>query len=280
MTEKVLYNLITDPRESYKCRNVVVGSGPGGAITACMLAEAGEDVLIIEEGPFLLPEQCEPFSSDEMARKYRNGGLTIALGKTKITYAEGRCVGGGSEVNAALYHRLPSEIITKWQKNYSIEYFTENILEPHYQVCESDVSVSYMPGPFPAASLKLKEGADKLGWKSIEVPRCYKYEKSTSEENSHGIKQSMTETYIKRAFNAGCQLLANTRIQTIRQQGSSWNLIGFFNKTHKIEITAENLWLACGAIQTPALLLRSGIKKNIGNSLSIHPTIKPALNYL
>ena len=274
MTDKFLDKLISSPPDHLKCKNVVVGSGPGGAITACLLAEAGEDVLMIEEGPFLAPGQCEPFSTDEMTLKYRNGGLTPALGKTKIAYVEGRCVGGGSEVNAALYHRLPSEITVQWQQEYEIEYFNENVLDSHYNACESDVSVSFMPGQFPAASLKLKEGADKLGWIAIEVPRCYRYLNSGVKGQPLGIRQSMMETYIPRALNAGCQVMSDARIHKIKREGSSWALGGCFNKSRKIEIRAENLWLACGAIQTPALLLRSGIKQNIGNSLSLHPTIK------
>ena len=40
-----------------------------------------------------------------MRRQYRNGGLTVALGRPPIAYTEGRCAGGGSEVNSGLYHR-------------------------------------------------------------------------------------------------------------------------------------------------------------------------------
>ena len=32
--------------------HIVIGSGPGGAITGCMLAEAGRDVLVLEEGGY------------------------------------------------------------------------------------------------------------------------------------------------------------------------------------------------------------------------------------
>ena len=63
---------------------VVIGSGPGGAITACLLAVAGRDVLLVEEGEHLPLSSCEPFSTDEMLQKYRNGGQTVALGKNKI----------------------------------------------------------------------------------------------------------------------------------------------------------------------------------------------------
>jgi len=85
----------TFPRE-LECELAVVGSGPGGAITATLLAEAGRDVLLIEEGPFHELESCAPFSRQEMEQKYRNGGQTVALGANRIAYVEGCCVGGGS----------------------------------------------------------------------------------------------------------------------------------------------------------------------------------------
>jgi choline dehydrogenase-like flavoprotein len=69
--------------QTLNCEIAVIGSGPGGAITACLLAEAGRDVLLIEEGEFLPLESCIPFSRQEMIQKYRNGGLTAAFGKPK-----------------------------------------------------------------------------------------------------------------------------------------------------------------------------------------------------
>ncbi|MCU0785481.1 MAG: NAD(P)-binding protein, partial [Verrucomicrobia bacterium] len=96
---------VTRPTNKLRAQIVVVGSGPGGAITACHLAEAGRDVLLIEDGAYLPLTSCEPFSKDEMLQKYRNGAQTVALGRNKIAYVEGRCVGGGSEINSGLYHR-------------------------------------------------------------------------------------------------------------------------------------------------------------------------------
>ena len=58
---------------------VVIGSGPGGATTAHLLAEHGKDVLILEEGPDLPLESCPPFGIQEMAQKYRAGGLNPAV---------------------------------------------------------------------------------------------------------------------------------------------------------------------------------------------------------
>src|SRR5262249_60255668 len=41
-----------------------------------------------------------------------------------------------------------------------------------------------------------------------------------------------------------------------------------------LAIETEAVFVCCGAIETPALLRRSRIKKNIGNSLAFHPTVK------
>lgn len=257
---------------SINCEIAIIGSGPGGAITACLLAEAGRDVLLIEEGSNLPLESCAPFSLEEMSQKYRNGGLTAAFGKPKIQYVEGRCVGGGSEINSGLYHRTPPEILEKWQKEFEVKNLTEQDLLPHFEACEQAVNVCSLPGKPPVASLKLHEGAVRLGWQSLEVPRWFRYEENTVPQ---GTKQSMTKTFIPRALKSGCKLLAETRINTLHQNGNNWILKGYCTSPlSSIEIQAETVFVCCGAIQTPALLRRSGIKHNIGNSLKMHPTVK------
>ena len=44
-------------------------------------------------------------------------------------------------------------------------------------------------------------------------------------------------------------------------------------------IYPNTIFLCAGAIETPFLLLKSGIKKNVGNSLSMHPTVRLAAKY-
>ena len=57
----------TRPPRQLRTEIAVVGSGPGGAITARTLAEAGRDVVLIEEGPHLPQDSCEPFSRRKSA---------------------------------------------------------------------------------------------------------------------------------------------------------------------------------------------------------------------
>ncbi len=260
--------IFSEAPATIRAETVVVGSGPGGAISAALLAQAGRDVLIVEDGAYFEEGFCPPFSQQEMMAKYRNGGLTPALGRTKVTYVEGRCVGGGSEINSGLYHRTPPEALERWRKEYEAQALEDATLEPYFATVERDLSVGLLPGPAPAASLKLQEGAQKLGWSSLEAPRWYKYDERGA------TRQSMSQTYLPRALAHNARLLHSARIMQFREAGGRWSLQGQSRNGRRFEITAEKLILAAGAIQTPALLRRSGIKTQIGNSLRMHPTAK------
>lgn len=264
-------NIITTPAESLRAEIVVIGSGPGGAVTACLLAEAGRDIVILEEGPYHPLESCTPFSSGEMLQKYRNGGVTVALGRPKVAYAEGRCVGGGSEINSGLYHRTPPDVLDEWRRDFAVDALTEADLRPQFEANERDLGVCLSPGAPAPASLKLHEGASKLGWKSVEVPRWFRYEPGANPPR--GTRQSMTKTFIPRALQAGARLVPDTRAARLRRVGNRWQIDAQCHH-QPMRIEAEHVFVACGAIQTPALLRRSGFKRNVGDNLHMHPTVK------
>lgn len=258
--------------QSLRTEVAVIGSGPGGAVTACLLAEAGRDVVLIEEGPYLPLEVTTPFTLDEMTAKYRNGGVTVAMGATKVAYVEGRCVGGGSEINSGLYHRTPPEILEVWRKDFQVDGLSDADLRPHFEACERDVAVSYLPGAASPASLKLHEGARRMGWKSLEVPRWFRYDRPHRPDGPRAVKgdrQSMTRTFIPRALSAGCRLVPETRARSLRRVGDRWRI-----SCNTAEVEASTVFVCGGAIQTPTLLRRSGIARNVGNTLRMHPTVK------
>jgi choline dehydrogenase-like flavoprotein len=258
---------------------LVIGSGAGGATTAARLAEAGRSVLVVEEGPWVDPDAIEPFSLDEMVVKYRHHGSSAALGSPPVAYAEGRCVGGSTEVNSGLWHRLPDHLVDEWAATYDIDEFSPAALAAYAERVEADQTVSFVPGAPPLSSALLERGATKLGWRSVEFPRVFRYD-----EQGRGQKQTMARTQIPRAVAAGATITPDLRIARLTREGG--RVTGAVGRRGaeggsgaKVTIRADHVVVCGGAVQTPALLQRSGIRARIGGGLRLHPTIKIAARF-
>ncbi|CAN5840223.1 GMC family oxidoreductase [soil metagenome] len=258
---------------------LVIGSGAGGATTAVRLAEAGRSVLIIEEGPNIEPDALEPLSLPEMVAKYRHRGGAAALGQPMVAYAEGRCVGGSTEINSGLWHRLPPDLTQQWRQRYRIDEFEPAALDRFSAEVEDEIGVSTLPGPPPASSAVLDDGAAKLGWRSMEFPRVFRYD-----ADGRGVKQTMARTFLPRAVAGGATILADCRVERLvrsgaRVTGAHARITRPDGTTEAVLLRADHTFVCGGAIQSPALLQRSGIRRGIGGGLKLHPTIKIAARF-
>ena len=93
---------------SLDCGVVIVGSGAGGATVAAELAEAGVDVVLLEEGGYHPTESFTAGTGRALRTLYRDGGGGMAIGRPSVLYAEGRCVGGSTVVNGGMSWRTPA----------------------------------------------------------------------------------------------------------------------------------------------------------------------------
>lgn len=256
---------------------LVVGSGPGGSVTARVLAEAGLDVLLVEEGDWVDAGSLEPYSVQQMQRQYRSGGLTVALGRPSVAYTEGCGAGGGSEVNSGLYHRPPAQVLADWSRAYAIDGLTPAALEPHSRYVEQELSVAPQPpGGLPKSSDVLRRGADVLGWSGVDVPRWVRYRETAGAVVAE--RQTMTRTYLPCALAAGAEMWTSTRAAALVMAGRRVTAVELVRRTggteHSERVTADSVFVCAGATQTPALLQRSGLRRNVGGNLSVHPTVK------
>ena len=256
---------------------LVIGSGAGGATTAAVLAEAGFDVLVVEEGERIEQGAVVPFSLEQMERQYRSGGVTVALGLPSIAYTEGRCVGGGTEINSGLYRRAPADVLERWADEYRIaELDYDDVLLIAAEV-EQALSVATVPGAPSAPSDVLRRGAERLGWAHGEIPRWMKY---AADDAKGGQRQSMTRTYLPRAEAAGARLLTGCRIDALEHTNGAATLARTTDRDgRRGTIRFRHVFVCGGAIQTPALLQRSRVPGNIGASLAVHPTVKLAARF-
>jgi nucleoside-diphosphate-sugar epimerase/choline dehydrogenase-like flavoprotein len=262
---------------------LVVGSGAGGAVTAAALAEGGREVLLLEEGPNVDTSRIATNSPGAISLLYRNGGMTPMLGRQSIAFVEGRCVGGSTEINSGFWHRVPMDAYGRWQANALLADFTPGIMEPYFDRLEADLSVSRLAADqVPRSSVVFREGIERLGWSYAEVPRC---QSAAGSQFMGAAKQSMQRTYVPRALRAGAQLLSDCKATRLRH--ANGHVFGVEvvqtapdgGRARRFEVRADTIFLSCGAIQTPALLRRSGIKKNVGDSLATHPMIKAAAHF-
>lgn len=266
------------PKATIDADVLVIGSGAGGAVTAATLAAAGRDVTVVEEGPWIDPDAMEPFSLEEMAAKYRHRGLAAALGNPAIAFAEGRCVGGSTEINSGLYHRPPESLAEAWRREYAIDEFDPGCLDAYANRIENDLTVSRLPGAPPPSSAVLERGATKLGWQAVEYARVFRYDTA-----GRGVKQTMTRTLLPRAIEAGAGVIPNCHVRRIIHRNG--RVVGVScrrtddGRVEDLVIRADHVFVCGGAIQTPALLQRSGIRARVGSGLKVHPMIKIAARF-
>lgn len=267
-------------KKHYRCKYLIVGTGAGGSVAGALLAEAGQDVLFLEEGKNR--SECLPLQVGQWIQKtYRNKGISPFFGSPVIPFAEASCVGGGTVINGGLIWRTPLWILDQWKKNGLTGYEYKN-LEKHFETVEHDLHVTThtLDETSNLDSLQLYNGAQKLGWKTAFAPRAFKpcQQPHTCPQGGFNCgKQSTLENYIPRALQKGARLLTNCRaIKIIHREGRARQLIAKTQSQDKssVIIDFDYLVLAAGAIQTPHLLKRSRIYYSGKYPIQFHMNFK------
>lgn len=271
--------LSTTALAKLNCDVLIIGSGPGGSISAYHLAAQGYDTMLVEEGPDTREAILTPYSSEEMNQRYRNGALTPFLGGTGYTYAEGRCLGGGSQVNSGFFHPPVPEILAGWSESNHIRSLSAKELEPHVAEIARELSIASVGDAYEGSSAqKLKIGADRLGWLSREVPRWIS-SIPQPDGSWQTTRMGMAESYLPKASASGARILTGVRIDRLTlKNGRAVEAHGHYMNGYvavkPVSILFREVIVCAGAIHTPHLLRRSGIKANIGNSLQSHPMLR------
>jgi len=263
------------------CEVLVIGSGAGGSTIAETLTDQGFEVLMVEEGPNTNIENKIEGTVDSFSYQWRSGGLNAALGDPIISYAEGRCVGGGTEINSAIMQEPPKELIENWENKYSIDNFNYKDINTYVEKALKRVNACYTKPPHGRPSDILKIAGENLNWKTKELKRA---QKGTIDINpflsgtKDSGKQSMSVSLIQESLNKGMNLIPNCRVTKIITKKNKVShikaIVSSENKKTSIIIKAKYIFLCCGAIYTPTILKSSKLSKSAGNSIQMHPTIK------
>ncbi len=272
---------------------IVVGTGAGGAVAATHLAEAGDSVLLLEEGPYYTQEEIRSFRPTEtMRRMWREGGLlaAVGIGKTPIiSVAVGRNVGGSSVHTGGVCFRVPSFVHDEWVRGLGLESLSERAFEEAYRDVEERVHVETVPKEtWSRSTLRFAEGAEKLGVEMKPLRRNTRDCEGNARCNfgcPKGAKLSVDLSYLPSAAAHGARVLADAWVSRVVFRGDrAVGVEGHLLRTPphhgklgpKLVVHAKKgVLLACGTLHTPLVLMRSGIRHAaLGRNITLHPAFR------
>ena len=264
----------------------VVGSGPGGAVVAARLAEKGAKVVLLEEGGAFTRRDFDMREETAYPRLYQERGAR-ATADLAITVLQGRALGGGTVVNWATSLRVGDRVLSHWARRHGVEGLDGKALLPHFEAVERRLSITPdVLGEINANNRALWDGCGKLGWSRGLVPRnvsgCLRLGYCGMGCPVDG-KSSMDRTYLADAVAAGARLYANVRVERIEADGRrATAVLGAVRDPatdlptgRRVVVRPRAVVVAGGAINSPALLLRSGLDPNgrAGKRTFLHPVV-------
>lgn len=231
---------------------LIIGSGFGGSVMACRLAQKGSQVVVLERGRRWDANTYPSVSQenwlwDEKEPEKQNGWLDFRyFGDMSI--AAGAGVGGGSLIYANVsIEAKPEAFAEGWP-----EAITYDVLQPHYAVTGDMLNVQTLPdNQWTPRTHLMKEGADAVGaserfkivpqaitfneqWHS-DLPDAYDYSHSKRWVNAQGkeqgtcvhcgncdigcpvnAKNTLDLNYLAAAEQAGAEIRPLHHVRTIR----------------------------------------------------------------
>ncbi len=260
----------------------VVGSGAGGAVVAAELQRAGRSVLVLEMGQYRNESDFKQLELPGLFELYLGGGLA-ASEDGSIAILAGSTLGGGTIVNYMNCIRTPAHIRAEWEA-MGLEGLADPAYERHIDAVWQRLGVNDTATSQNRTHKKLIEACEALGFGHRALTRNTD---SACEDPSvcgycfvgcqKGCKQSTMKTFLQDAADAGARFVVGARAERIlthegRASGVEAIVTHDDGSSTQLTVQAATVVVAAGAIESPALLLRSGIGgPAAGRHLRLHP---------
>ena len=260
----------------------VVGSGAGGGVIAAMLAQAGLDVVVLEAGGHREEADFRPYELDAYRNLYWRGGYTPTA-EGLVTVIAGATLGGGTTVNWMNCVPPPAAVREQWAA-LGIKGIDSDDFDRRMDAVRARISATDACSDFNGPNARLSEGAAALGWHWKTATRNTDPATYDPANAGHmgfgdrsGSKQGTLRTYLRDAVAAGARVVPEARAWRILTEGGrAAGVEGTVTRPDgagvPLRVRAGLVVAACGALETPALLLRSGIGgPAAGEHLHLHP---------
>ncbi len=256
---------------------LVIGSGAGGGVVAAEVAAAGQDVIVVEKGDYIVEFDGRERQSSEYLFEKR-GALTTA--DRSMLVLAGSVLGGGTTVNWTASLHPPDYVLREWETVYGFSGATSAAFQKSLAAVENRLNINATESSANQPNHLLEKGCQSLGYTVKTVPRNVKGCDDCGFCNygcAFGAKRGMVSTYLHDAAQRGARILVRAEVERVliergQAVGALAQVRGEDGVVHAVTIRAKRVVVSAGSIHTPAILLRSGLgNTNIGRNLHLHP---------
>ncbi|TAG46461.1 MAG: GMC family oxidoreductase [Betaproteobacteria bacterium] len=264
----------------------IIGTGAGGGIAADVLSDTGLKVVMIEEGMLRTSSDFKMLESEAYPTLYQESASRKTADKA-INILQGRTVGGSTTVNWTTSFRTPPDTLKFWRERFGLTELTDDHMRRWFELAEKLTNITDWQVPPNENNAVLERGGQKLGIKIERIRRnvkgCYNlgYCGMGCPTNA---KQSMLVTSIPAALARGAILVSRARAQQLVFKNGrvdslecvSMQGTGYDVGSVRVSVKAKHYIVAGGAINSPALLMRSKAPDPhnvLGKRTFLHPSL-------
>jgi choline dehydrogenase-like flavoprotein len=257
---------------------VVVGSGAGGGTIAGTLAKQGLKVLVVEQGGYYNEADFAQLELKAYQEMYWRGGPT-PTGDMNVTILAGATLGGGTVINWTNSLKTKPHVREQWAREHGLEGVDGPDFDRHLDAVCRRLGVNDQCSDFNKTHQKMRDGAEALGWSYKTILRNTdpaKYDPATAGYigfgDVTGSKQSVQKTYLQDAVDHGADILVGTFVERVLVENGRAAGVTGVGPNGPVTIRAPRVVVAAGALESPGVLLRSGIGgPAAGDYLRLHP---------
>jgi choline dehydrogenase-like flavoprotein len=175
----------------------------------------------------------------------------------------------------------------QWARDHGLEGVDGPEYDAHLDAVLGRIGATDKASDLNGPQQKMKDGCENSGWDFRLVVRNVDLGKYSPEASGYlgfgdpsGAKNSTAETFLRDAADNDADILVRTRAQRVLvENGQAVGVEALYadpesGRSARVVVRAPNVVVACGALETPALLVRSQIGgPAVGDYLRLHPAL-------